>query len=107
MGISDLESETTVVEVKVVEKYHHALGQVLSYNFVLGKRMLVHLFGSAKYWHAHQQLITGVCQKYNVTAVYEANVQPDGTRLMNGVQMNESYEVEGTIVRTATEVYAI
>ena len=44
-GISDLEGDDFIVEVKAWKQYKHVLGQIHAYNHNKSKRMIVYLFG--------------------------------------------------------------
>ena len=68
LGRADLVNGDIVVEIKKASHWKHALGQLISYNFVLERReMWLILFGSSS---IPRRSIEAICNSQNVKVLF-------------------------------------
>ena len=77
-GRIDLVTETELIEIKDMEQWTRALGQVLSYKHYLPeKRARLHLFYEDASLETKKGMIEEVCFSYGVRVTYHDEISPD------------------------------
>lgn len=69
VGRIDLLTEYEIIEIKEIDNWKHALGQIIAYSmFYPLKQKRIHLFGKST---INKNLITTICNKLNILTTFE------------------------------------
>lgn len=77
-GRIDLVTETELIEIKELDQWTRALGQILSYkHYLADKKARLHLFYEDASWESKKSMIEEVCCSYGVRVTYHDEISPD------------------------------
>lgn len=72
IGRPDGETDEDVIERKVVSKWKHAIGQVLTYSIWRGKSPVLELIEDKEYEETYRDIIRKTCKKLNISVIFIA-----------------------------------